>query len=84
MEFGNVASGAKVDELCYLNGVFLEQYEVYGFKNKSALIWAALNHLRREIEAQALKQSADLCTEVYEEDEALQELTESALKGWPA
>lgn len=62
---------------------FLEQYADYGFKNKSALIRAALNQLRSEIEAQTLKQSADLYTEVYEEDEDLKSLTASALEDWP-
>ena len=62
---------------------FLEQYEVYGFKNKSALIRAALNQLRRDIERKALQQSADLYAEVYEEDGDLKSLTESTLQDWP-
>lgn len=62
---------------------FLEQYKVYGFKNKSALIREALNHLRQEMEARVLQQSADLYAEVYEADADLKTLTESAVESWP-
>jgi len=62
---------------------FLEQYEVYGFKNKSALIRAALNQLRRDMERKALQESADLYAEVYEEDGDLKSLAASSLEDWP-
>ena len=62
---------------------FLEQYKIYGFKNKSALIREALDLLRQEMEARALQQSADLYSEVYEADADLKNLTESAVEGWP-
>lgn len=62
---------------------FLEQYKAFGFKTKSALIREALDHLRREIEAKSLRQSADFYAEVYQADDDLKTLTESALEDWP-
>lgn len=62
---------------------FLEQYKGYGFRNKSALVREALERLRQELERKNLQKSANLYAEVYQEDEEVQELTESALAGWP-
>lgn len=62
---------------------FLNNYKFYGFKDKSAMVRAALLRLKEDLELQSLKQSATLYAEVYEEDGDLQELTEAALKGWP-
>ena len=62
---------------------FLNNYKFYGFKDKSSMVRAALLRLKEELELQNLKQSADLYAEVYEEDVALQDLTEAAVLGWP-
>lgn len=62
---------------------FLSQYKQYGFKDKSSMVQAALLQLKEEIDRQNLKQSADLYIEVYEEDADLQELTQTAVTGWP-
>ena len=62
---------------------FLNNYRVYGFKDKSSMVRAALSHLKEELELQSLKQSADLYAEVYAEDPELKELTETAISGWP-
>lgn len=62
---------------------FLSQYKLYGYKDKSAMIQAALLRLKEEVEIQSLKQSATLYAEVYEEEPELQELTETAVAGWP-
>jgi hypothetical protein len=62
---------------------FLNNYKFYGFKDKSSMVRAALLRLKAELELQSLKQSANLYTEIYEEDVELQELTETALVGWP-
>jgi hypothetical protein len=62
---------------------FLNNYHVYGFKDKSSMVRAALSYLKEELELQSLKQSADLYAEVYAEDSELKELTETAISGWP-
>ena len=62
---------------------FLNNYKFYGFKDKSSMVRAALAGLKEELERQSLKQSANLYAELYEEDAELQELTESAVAGWP-
>ena len=62
---------------------FLSQYQQYGFKDKSAMVQAALLRLMREYEQRQLEESADLYAQVYEKDADLQELTASAVAGWP-
>jgi hypothetical protein len=62
---------------------FLGNYKLYGFKYKSSMVQVALLRLKEEIELQELKQSAELYTEVYEEEAELQELTEAAISEWP-
>jgi len=62
---------------------FLNKYKIYGFKNKSAVIREALNNLKRELELENLKNSADLYAELYEHDEEIKSITESAILGWP-
>lgn len=62
---------------------FLNKYKWYGFKDKSAMLRAAINHFKKEKEREHLKESADLYAEVYSEDENLRELTETAMNGWP-
>ena len=62
---------------------FVNNYKSYGYKDKSAMIQAALLRLKEELDLQRLKESADLYAEVYDEETELQELTETALTGWP-
>lgn len=62
---------------------FLSHYRQYGFKDKSAMVQAALLHLRQEYERRQLEESAQLYAEVYAEDAELQELADSAAAGWP-
>jgi len=63
--------------------VFLSSYKEYGFKDKSSMIREALNLLKKECELQKLRQSAELYSEIYEEDSALRKLTDTAVHGWP-
>jgi Arc/MetJ-type ribon-helix-helix transcriptional regulator len=62
---------------------FLSSYEVYGFKDKSSMVRAALAQLQRELELHQLKESAELYAELYADDAELQEMTETALEEWP-
>jgi len=62
---------------------FLNNYRVYGFKDKSSMLRAAINHFKKEFELERLKESADLYSEIYSEDKDLKELTETAAAGWP-
>lgn len=62
---------------------FLNQYNKYGFKDKSAVIRAALERLKKELEREKLRSSAELYAELYDKDTELQELTESAIAEWP-
>lgn len=63
---------------------FLEQCKAYGFKDKSQAVRAALEHLRQDLEQRRLQESAHLYAQVYDDDPELQELTASAIQGWPA
>ena len=62
---------------------FLGNYKAYGFKDKSSLLRAAIDHFKKEMELESLKKSADLYSEIYSEDDDLKELTETAVTGWP-
>jgi hypothetical protein len=62
---------------------FLSNYKDYGFKDKSAMVRESLNLLREKLEAQRLRESADLYAETYMEDSDLKVLTDSAVQGWP-
>ena len=62
---------------------FLNKYRDYGFKDKSSMLRAAINHFKKEFELKRLKISADLYSEIYSEDKDLKELTETATTGWP-
>ena len=62
---------------------FVGHYEQYGFKDKSTMVRAALLRFKEEMERQRLQESADLYAELYETDEELQELTDSAIVEWP-
>jgi hypothetical protein len=62
---------------------FLSNYKSYGFKDKSSMLRAALDHFMKEMELESLKKSADLYSEIYSRDDDLKELTETAVPGWP-
>jgi len=62
---------------------FLSNYKSYGFKDKSSMLRAALDHFKKEMELQSLKESADLYSEIYSKNDDLKELTETAVTGWP-
>ncbi len=62
---------------------FLNDYKRFGFKDKSAMVQAALQRLEEQLALQQLQQSANLYAELYEEEAELPELTETALTGWP-
>jgi hypothetical protein len=61
---------------------FLSNYKAYGFKDKSSMLRTAIEHFKKKMELERLKQSADLYSEIYSDDD-LKELTETALTGWP-
>jgi metal-responsive CopG/Arc/MetJ family transcriptional regulator len=62
---------------------FVNNYQQYGFKDKSALVQAALLQYMRERHQRELEESAALYAEVYAEDADLKALTESAIEDWP-
>ncbi len=62
---------------------FVGNYKAYGFKDKSAMVRAAIEHFRKNQLRESLQQSADLYSELYAGDEELKVLTETALVGWP-
>jgi Arc/MetJ-type ribon-helix-helix transcriptional regulator len=62
---------------------FIENYKEYGFKDKSELVRKALNLLKKEVEENSLRQSAELYAQIYEEEQETRELTEAAIEGWP-
>ncbi|MGD2271889.1 MAG: hypothetical protein PVI06_15915 [Desulfobacterales bacterium] len=62
---------------------FLSRYKEYGFKDKSSMLRAAIDQLKKELDLEQLKQSADLYAEIYSEADNLKELTETAISGWP-
>ncbi|MFM7475852.1 MAG: hypothetical protein ACKO2T_09015, partial [Microcystis aeruginosa] len=63
---------------------FLNRYQKYGFKDANEIVKVALERFQLELEAQDLQESANLYAAIYEQDEELQQLTESALVGWTA
>jgi 4-hydroxyphenylpyruvate dioxygenase-like putative hemolysin len=62
---------------------FLSRYKAYGFKDKSAMLRYAIDHLQKKLEREQLKESADLYSEIYAEDDSLSVLTDTAVEGWP-
>jgi hypothetical protein len=60
---------------------FLNHYRNFGFRDKSAMVRAALACLQRLLEEERLRESADLYADVFEEDAELQELTNAAVMG---
>ncbi|MGB7414298.1 MAG: hypothetical protein WA902_08825 [Thermosynechococcaceae cyanobacterium] len=62
---------------------FLEQCKAWGFKDKSEMVRTAISRLQADLEKQKLQESANLYAEVYDTDQELQALTDSAMLGWP-
>ena len=62
---------------------FLSNYSSYGFKDKSSMVRKAIDQLQRKLELDVLRESAELYSEIYSEDDNLKELTTSAITGWP-
>ena len=62
---------------------FLNNFKVYGFKNKSSMLRTAIEHFKSKLELESLRKSAELYSEIYSEDDNLKELTETAVTGWP-
>lgn len=62
---------------------FLNNFKVYGFKDKSSMLREAIEHFKKEVELESLIKSAKLYSEIYSEDDSLKELTGTALSGWP-
>ena len=62
---------------------FLNNFKVHGFKDKSSMLRAAIDHFKKNMELESLKKSADLYAEIYSEDDDLQDLTDTAVSGWP-
>ena len=62
---------------------FLRDHKKYGFKDKSSMLRVAIDHYKREIELERLKLSAIAYSAMYLKDNDLQDLTETALNGWP-
>jgi len=62
---------------------FLSNFKSYGYKDKSSMLRAAIEHFKKEMELESLKKSADLYSEIYNDDDDLNNLTEAAINGWP-
>ena len=62
---------------------FLNDYSRFGFKDKSAMVRAALYELKRKLERTQLQESANLYAELYAADDELVHLTEAATTDWP-
>ena len=62
---------------------FLNQYSQFGYKDKSTMVRAALDELKKRLELKELRESADLYTEIYAGDDELSELTDTAVTDWP-
>jgi len=65
------------------NITFLNNFRLYGFKDKSDLVRLSLEYIKKLFEYDELKNSAELYAEIYSEDEEIKELTEQAQFGWP-
>ena len=62
---------------------FLNNFEAYGFKDKSSMVRTAIDHFKNKLELENLRKSAELYSEIYSENDNLKELTETAITGWP-
>ena len=62
---------------------FLNNFKAHGFKDKSSMLRAAIDHFKKDKELESLKKSADLYAEIYSKDGDLKELADTAVAGWP-
>ena len=62
---------------------FLANHEHYGFKDRSALIRAAVAEFQKRLEERELERSAEEYASIYAQDADLQLLTEVAVVDWP-
>lgn len=62
---------------------FLNDYRRHGFKDRSSMLRAAIDHFKRDLNRESLESSADLYAEIYSEDGDLRDLTEAGSSGWP-
>ena len=62
---------------------FINKFREMGFKDKSSLVRVAINEFRKKIERRKLEESANLYAELYETDDELKEITDSAINSWP-
>ena len=62
---------------------FINNYSKFGFKDKSSAVRTAINEYRKKLEEKELMKSAELYAEIYEQDEELRDLTNSAMEDWP-
>jgi Arc/MetJ-type ribon-helix-helix transcriptional regulator len=62
---------------------FVNQYETWGFPDKSSLIRKALREFEERLKTKRLIESAELYAQIYGDDAELQTLTDQALEGWP-
>ena len=61
---------------------FLNDCMTYGFKDKSPMLRAAIDHFKNALELESLRKSAELYSEIYSEDDHLKDLI-TASNGWP-
>jgi Arc/MetJ-type ribon-helix-helix transcriptional regulator len=62
---------------------FLEQHQIYGFKDKSEAVRFALQSLQQGLQQKHLEDSAVNLAQLYEEEPEMRDLAEAALAGWP-
>ena len=60
----------------------LERCRQLGFKDKSAMVRAALTELQERLARDRLAESARLYAQEYETDESLRNLVDGAAEGW--
>ena len=58
---------------------FLNNFKLFGFKNKSSLVREALKRLKKDMEIKKLEESADLYAEIYAEDSEIRDEMQRAL-----
>lgn len=62
---------------------FINKFREIGFKDKSSLVIEAIDEFRKKIERRKLEEDANLYAELYETDDELKGLTNSAIDSWP-
>lgn len=62
---------------------FIEEYRIYGFKDKSEMVRNALERFREVLFLQDLKRSAQIYAELYEADDEAQSWVDAGVRDWP-